>query len=62
MPGLDIPSVGVAVDVADLDRALNALRADHVIALGRDGRVVCDLRSVDPADDERLGDVLGAIS
>jgi len=37
---------------ADLDAALEHLRVRHrVVALGRDGRVVCDLRSIDESDD-----------
>jgi L-seryl-tRNA(Ser) seleniumtransferase len=49
LPGLDIPSAGVAVDG---DRAA-ALRAHDppVIARVHAGRTVCDLRTVDPADD-----------
>ena len=53
LPGLTIPSVGVAVDVADADAALARLRAPR---RGRtrssDDAVVCDLRTVDPADDD----------
>jgi L-seryl-tRNA(Ser) seleniumtransferase len=62
LPGLDIPSVGVAVEAADLGNALARLRDHDVVALGRDGAVVCDLRTVDPADDERLATALVAIS
>lgn len=58
LPGLAIPSVGVALDVADPDAALAALRADGVVARVEDGAVVCDLRTVDPADDDRLAVVL----
>ena len=39
---------------APIRAALRTLRAARVIALGRDGAVVCDLRAVDPSDDERL--------
>jgi L-seryl-tRNA(Ser) seleniumtransferase len=58
LPGLDIPSVGVAIDVADVDAALGALRAARIVALARDGRVVCDLRTVDARDDERVAAAL----
>ncbi len=49
-PGVDMPSVGVAVSGDRLD----TLRAHEppVIARTRDGRTVLDLRSVDPSDDE----------
>jgi L-seryl-tRNA(Ser) seleniumtransferase len=54
VPGRTIASAGVAVVVADVDAALRALRSVRVVALGRDGAVVCDLRTVDPAEDERV--------
>jgi L-seryl-tRNA(Ser) seleniumtransferase len=54
VPGRTIPSAGVAVAVSDVDTALQSLRAERVVALGRDGSVVCDLRTVEPSDDERL--------
>jgi L-seryl-tRNA(Ser) seleniumtransferase len=54
VPGRTIPSVGVALAVDGVDAALLALRTARVVALGRDGAVVCDLRTVEPADDERL--------
>ncbi len=62
LPGLTIPSAGVAVggDVAALLRE----RAVPIIARVADGRTVADLRTVDPADDDVLGaalrEVLGA--
>jgi L-seryl-tRNA(Ser) seleniumtransferase len=58
VPGRTIPSAGVAVAVGDVDAALLELRAARVVALARDGAVVCDLRAVDPADDARLGTAL----
>jgi L-seryl-tRNA(Ser) seleniumtransferase len=58
-PGLTIPSVGVALEVADTDATLAALRADRIVAIARDGAVVCDLRSVhDPALDEHIAAAL----
>ena len=58
VPGRTIASVGVAVAVGDVDSALRDLRAARIVALGRDGAVVCDLRTVEPADDARLTDAL----
>jgi L-seryl-tRNA(Ser) seleniumtransferase len=49
LPGLDIPSAGVAVD-GDVTEALRA-HDPPVIARTRDGRTLVDLRTVDPADD-----------
>jgi L-seryl-tRNA(Ser) seleniumtransferase len=58
LPGLDMPSVGVALDVAYVDTALARLRDARIVALARDGKVVCDLRTVDPRADERLAGAL----
>ncbi len=58
LPGLDIPSVGVALDTGHVDRALARLREHRIVGLARDGKVVCDLRTVDPNDDGRLADAL----
>ena len=52
LPGLTIPSAGVAVAPTRPD-ALAAVRRGGAIARVEGGRVVCDLRSVDP-DDDRL--------
>ncbi|MCU1430710.1 MAG: selenocysteine synthase [Actinomycetia bacterium] len=62
LPGLDIPSVGVALDVDNVDGALAQLRAARIVALGRDGRVVCDLRTVDPSEDDRVASTLRTLS
>jgi L-seryl-tRNA(Ser) seleniumtransferase len=61
VPGRIIASAGVAIAVTDVDAALRSLRTARVVALGRDGAVVCDLRAVDPLDDERLGFALRSI-
>jgi L-seryl-tRNA(Ser) seleniumtransferase len=61
VPGRTIPSAGVAIAVADVDAALQTLRAARIVALGRDGLVVCDLRTVDAADDARLGAALQSV-
>ncbi len=58
LPGLTIPSAGVAVEVADADAALAVLRGHAVVARVEEGSVVCDLRTVDPADDGRLAAAL----
>jgi L-seryl-tRNA(Ser) seleniumtransferase len=62
LPGLTIPSVGVAVEVFDADVALAGLRALGVVARVDAGAVVCDLRTVDPSDDEALATALAAIA
>jgi L-seryl-tRNA(Ser) seleniumtransferase len=49
LPGLDIPSAGVAVD-GDVTAALRA-HDPPVIARARDDHTLLDLRTVDPADD-----------
>jgi L-seryl-tRNA(Ser) seleniumtransferase len=52
LPGLTIPSAGLAVDG---DVAVALRRADPpVIARVHDGRTICDLRTVDPADDTHV--------
>ncbi len=58
LPGLAIPSAGLALDIPDPDSALAALRSQGVVARVEDGAVVCDLRTVDPADDDRLAAAL----
>jgi L-seryl-tRNA(Ser) seleniumtransferase len=60
LPGLGIPSVGVALSVPDADRFVAALRALDVVARIDGGAVVCDLRTVDPRDDPTLVDALRA--
>jgi L-seryl-tRNA(Ser) seleniumtransferase len=62
LPGLTIPSVGVGIEVPAPARALAHLRGDDVVGRIEDETVVCDLRTVDPADDERVGRALAAAS
>jgi L-seryl-tRNA(Ser) seleniumtransferase len=62
VPGLDIPSVGVAVAVDAADRAAAELRDHGVVARIEDGRIVCDLRTVAPAEDEQLVAALRALT
>ncbi|HZQ28017.1 MAG TPA: L-seryl-tRNA(Sec) selenium transferase [Acidimicrobiales bacterium] len=58
LPGLTIPSAGVAVG-GDHTAALRA-HDPPVVARVEDGRTVCDLRAVDPSDDVVLGKALAA--
>ena len=59
LPGLTIPSAGVAI-LGDHTAALRA--ADPpIIARVRDGVTVCDLRAVDEADDVHLAAALSAL-
>lgn len=60
VPGLTIPSVGVAWAVNDPDAALARLRDRDVVARVERDAVVCDLRTVDPADDDLLAAALRA--
>jgi L-seryl-tRNA(Ser) seleniumtransferase len=62
LPGLTIPSAGVAVDApgAAGEHILARLREHGVVARVVDDAVVCDLRTVDPSDDGRLADALRA--
>ncbi len=62
LPGLTIPSVGLAMQVPDVERAHALLRSRRVVALTREGSVVADLRSVDPDDDTTLALALAALS
>jgi L-seryl-tRNA(Ser) seleniumtransferase len=56
LPGETLPSFGVALAARSASRTLAALRRGDPSVIGRiaDGRVVLDLRTVDPDDDERL--------
>ncbi len=58
LPGLSIPSCGIAVEAARPAELATRLRASRIVARVEDGRVVCDLRAVDPNDDARLADAL----
>jgi len=58
LPGLTIPSVGVAVEVPDPSASLAALRALGVVARIEEDAIVCDLRTVNPSDDQRLASAL----
>ena len=58
LPGLTIPSVGVAVDVHDPDRMLAELHRRDVVARISDDSIVADLRTIDPRDDSVLSEAL----
>jgi L-seryl-tRNA(Ser) seleniumtransferase len=59
LPGLEIPSAGVGIT----GDHTAALRGHHppVVARAHDGATVCDLRTVDPADDSTLARALAAL-
>ncbi|MGZ4677671.1 MAG: L-seryl-tRNA(Sec) selenium transferase [Acidimicrobiia bacterium] len=61
LPGLGIPSVGIALAPPDVTAALTALRARGIVARTEAQRIVCDLRSVDPVDDATLAAALSAL-
>lgn len=54
LPGLVIPSAGIAIETAAVDVMLQALRDRGVIARAHAGAVVCDLRTVEAHDDDVL--------
>ncbi|HEY7105802.1 MAG TPA: L-seryl-tRNA(Sec) selenium transferase, partial [Acidimicrobiia bacterium] len=60
LPGLGIPSVGVAIECRDPDVTATRLRTHDVVARVDDGCIVCDLRTVAPADDAALAAALHA--
>ena len=60
LPGLTIPSVAVVVEAPNPDGALASLRGHGVVARIEGDAVVCDLRTVDPRDDERLAAALAS--
>jgi len=56
VPGQEVPSAGIAVDG---DHATALRRSDPpIVARVHDGRTICDLRTVDPADDGVLAAAL----
>jgi L-seryl-tRNA(Ser) seleniumtransferase len=58
LPGLTIPSIGIAVTTADPDALRTRLRDHDVVARVDEGVLVCDLRTVDPDDDGVLLEAL----
>jgi L-seryl-tRNA(Ser) seleniumtransferase len=59
VPGVTLPSVGVAVDGDVLDTLREA--EPPIVARVVGGRTVCDLRTVDPADDDHLAATLKGV-
>jgi L-seryl-tRNA(Ser) seleniumtransferase len=64
LPGETLPSWGLALAGGSPDRRLAALRAGDPIVIGRidDGRVVVDLRTVDPDADAALAAAIGRVT
>jgi L-seryl-tRNA(Ser) seleniumtransferase len=62
LPGLTIPSTGVALEVVDAEAALSTLRGLGIVARVEAGAIVCDLRTVDPPADPRLAAALAEIA
>jgi L-seryl-tRNA(Ser) seleniumtransferase len=62
LPGQTLPSWGLALDGPSPDRRLARLRAGAPAIIGRivDDAVVVDLRTVEPADDDRLAAAIRA--
>ena len=58
LPGLNIPSCGVEVEAVPPERLAARLRARRIVARIGQGRVVCDVRTVDATDDDRLAAAL----
>ncbi len=62
LPGQTLPSWAVRLDGRAAQQTLDALRSGTPTVIGRivDGAVVLDLRTVEPADDDRLADAISA--
>jgi L-seryl-tRNA(Ser) seleniumtransferase len=60
LPGLTIPSIGMAIEGPAAEDSLAVLREQDIVARIADDAIVCDLRTVDPADDGRLAEALRA--
>jgi L-seryl-tRNA(Ser) seleniumtransferase len=60
VPGQDVPSAGVCID-GDHTAALRG-NDPPIVARVHDGRTVCDLRTVDPADDPVLAKALARLA
>ena len=61
LPGETLPSWGIALTARSADRLLARLRHGEPVVIARvaDGRVVLDLRTVDPEADEALAAAIG---
>jgi L-seryl-tRNA(Ser) seleniumtransferase len=62
LPGLTIPSIGLALEIPDAGAALATLRTLGIVARVEAGAVVADLRTVDSADDPRLAAALAEVT
>jgi L-seryl-tRNA(Ser) seleniumtransferase len=62
LPGLTIPSVGIALQRPHVKASLAALRDRGIVARTEGDRILCDLRSVDPADDSLLARALAELA
>ena len=60
LPGIEIPSAGVALD-GDVTGMLRAARPKPVIGRVDQQHTILDLRTVDPADDELVRAAVAAI-
>ncbi len=60
LPGLTIPSAGIACAPRSVDVALARLRAAGIVARAADRLLIADLRTVEPVADARLGAALRA--
>ena len=62
LPGQVLPSWGVAIDGAEPGNVLTRLRGGTPAVIGRitNDRVVLDLRTVEPGDDDRLAEAIRA--
>jgi L-seryl-tRNA(Ser) seleniumtransferase len=60
VPGVDIPSAGIAID-GDITARLRAAQPKPIIARVDEGRTVLDLRTVDPSDDSLVAVALDAM-
>jgi L-seryl-tRNA(Ser) seleniumtransferase len=62
LPGETLPSAGLAIRGRSATRLLDVLRLGDPSVIGRieDERVILDLRTVDPDDDEALGQAVAA--
>ncbi len=61
LPGIEIPSVGIAIN-GDLTARLRAQRPTPVIARIESGRTILDLRTVPPVDDAALAEAIASAS
>ncbi|MDQ3980184.1 MAG: L-seryl-tRNA(Sec) selenium transferase, partial [Actinomycetota bacterium] len=59
VPGHEVPSAGVAVDGDHTDQLRR--HDPPIVARVHEGATVCDLRTVDPADDQLLAKALASL-